>query len=165
MRVSAANRRRAPPTRCAQALVLCPWLSFDIAQHAVPPPAAHVHLVYTHAHPPLRRACDPLTEQVVSHPPFHVGPRTYVCSTALVALYARRAPTRGCWHSAGSRQLRTLEMQAAGAGAGALMASGPGPQAAPIEWLPDEVLDLLFRFVDTKALVMAVPAVSARGCA
>ena len=32
---------------------------------------------------------------------------------------------------------------------------------APIEWLPDEVLELLFRFLDPKTLLMAVSAVSA----
>jgi len=32
---------------------------------------------------------------------------------------------------------------------------------APIERLPDEVLALLFRFVDPKTLLMAIPAVSA----
>ena len=32
---------------------------------------------------------------------------------------------------------------------------------APIEWLQDEVLELLFRFLDPKTLLMAVSAVSA----
>ena len=41
----------------------------------------------------------------------------------------------------------------------ALMGAGQG--SAPIERLPDEVLELLFRVLDSEALLMAVPAVSA----
>ena len=42
----------------------------------------------------------------------------------------------------------------------------PGPELemmVPVERLPDEVLELLFRFLDSKALSMTVPAVSAGG--
>ena len=45
--------------------------------------------------------------------------------------------------------------------------AGPGPGPAPVECLPDELLALLFRLLDSKALLVAVPAVSAGagGCA
>ena len=42
-------------------------------------------------------------------------------------------------------------------------ALGSEPGTAPIARLPDEVLGLLFCFLDPKTLVMAVPAVSAWG--
>ena len=48
------------------------------------------------------------------------------------------------------------------AAAGALR-SGAGAEPALIMSLPDEVLALLFRFLDPKTLLMVVPAVSARG--
>ena len=41
------------------------------------------------------------------------------------------------------------------------LGSGGESETAPIEWLPDTVLELLLRFLDSKTLVMAVPAVSA----
>ena len=51
-------------------------------------------------------------------------------------------------------------MQAAAA---ALVRSRPELELemAPIERLPDEVLELLFRLLDSKTLAMAIPAVSA----
>ena len=42
----------------------------------------------------------------------------------------------------------------------------PGPELeimVPVERLPGEVLELLFRLLDSKTLVMVIPAVSARG--
>ena len=57
------------------------------------------------------------------------------------------------------RQARSLKMQATAA----LVEAGPERETVPVEWLPDEVLELLFRFADPKALLMVVPAVSARG--
>ena len=48
--------------------------------------------------------------------------------------------------------------------AAALMEPGPELEMmVPVERLPDEVLELLFRFVEPKTLLMVVPAVSARG--
>ena len=38
-----------------------------------------------------------------------------------------------------------------------------GPETAPIEWLPDEVLALMFHILDPKTLMMAIPAVSVWG--
>ena len=40
---------------------------------------------------------------------------------------------------------------------------GLGPETVQIEWLPDEVLELLFCFADPKTLLMTIPAVSAWG--
>ena len=42
------------------------------------------------------------------------------------------------------------------------MLCDPEPETAPIVRLPDEVLALLFHFLGSKTLLMAVPAVSAR---
>ena len=47
--------------------------------------------------------------------------------------------------------------------AAAALRPAPEPETVPIEWLPDELLELLFRFADPKSLLMAIPAVSARG--
>ena len=46
----------------------------------------------------------------------------------------------------------------------ALMEAGTELEiVVPVERLPDEVLEVLFRFVDPKTLLVVVPAVSARG--
>ena len=44
-----------------------------------------------------------------------------------------------------------------------LPGSAPEPGTAPVDCLPDELLALLFRLLDSKTLLVAVPAVSARG--
>ena len=62
------------------------------------------------------------------------------------------------WVAVGGRQARSLNMQATAA----LVEAGPERETVPVEWLPDEVLELLFRFADPKTLLMVVPAVSAR---
>ena len=47
--------------------------------------------------------------------------------------------------------------------AAAALRPGPGPDRGPIERLPDEMLALLFHFLDPRTLAMAVSAVSAWG--